>query len=337
MKRFSLLLLFLILTLFLLSLLTLISGDMPWEYVWNHFLERFSGASHGWNALLDERLPRLLVIICTGASLAVAGSVMQSLFQNALASPSVLGITAGGSLCVVLVFVNKLHFAYPQLIPLAAIGGCLFTLLFVYAIAKKQKQENSLNSIIVTGIAISAFLIAIQGAIFFAYRDQWQMILTLTEWESGTTANRSWQHAHMQLPLTIVGIWGCWYYRQEINIMTLGEEEAKNLGVETDKVRWRLFLSVSLLTGGALAAMGIIAFFGLILPNIFRRIVGPDNKLLLPICILGGSSVMLGLDLILRFFHIQALSIGNISAILGGIFFMALLFSPRYRCHSAGA
>ncbi len=287
-------------------------------------MQRLFGNSTVWNPLLDERLPRLLVLLCTGASLAVSGAVLQSLFHNPLASPSILGMSCGGSLLVTVAFMMHWHLSHPYSIPLAAFGGCLATLLLVYSLSRRN-GEVQIATLILTGIAVSTLLLAIQGALTYALRDRWQLIQTLTEWEAGSTADRNWKHVHMQLPLTLIGLWGCWRYREEINILALGEEEAKNLGVEVAKVRWRLFLCISLLTGGALAAVGLIAFFGLVLPHVIRRISGADNRSLIPHNILAGSAALLFLDVFLRTFGIQSFSIGNISTIIGGLFFLLLL------------
>ncbi len=324
MKRLTPLYLFFGLILFVGTIATLTGGAIPWNDVWHGVLNRFQNISSEWNPLLDERLPRLIVLLCTGASLAVSGAVLQALFHNPLASPSILGMSCGGSLLVTLVFFMQWHLQYPYSVPMAAFVGCLSTLLLVYGISKR-KGVIHITILILTGIAVSTLLLAVQGAITYALRDQWQLIQTLTEWEAGSTADRNWKHVHMQVPITLVGLWGCLSYRQEVNILALGEEEAKNLGVEVEKVRWHLFLCVALLTGGALAAVGIIAFFGLVLPHLIRRLCGPDSRYLVPLNIIAGSSSLLFLDVILRYFHIHAFSIGNISTILGGIFFIVLL------------
>ncbi len=306
----------------------LVQGDTPWNVAWNNALSRLHGDSIQWNPLLDERLPRLVVVLCTGASLTVASCVMQSLFQNPLAAPSVLGISSGGSLGVLGVFILGWQMVHPALIPLAAIIGSLLALSAVYYLAYCLRQPL-FDHLILTGIAMATVLLAVQHAILYAMRDHWQLIQTISEWEAGTTHDRTWQHAHMQLPLTIVGLWGCWHYRSEINLLSLGEEEAQSLGVDVKQVRWHLFLCISLLTGGSLAAMGIVPFFGLILPNILRHCLGPNCRVLIPCSLLGGSATLAGLDLTLRFLHIQALSIGHVSALFGGVFFLALLFRPR--------
>lgn len=316
------------LLLFLSIIMTLAWGDTSFSHAWEGALARLRGMPYQWNPLLDERLPRLIVLLCTGASLAVAGTVTQALFQNPLASPSVLGIPSGGSLLVVLVFILEMHYDFPYAIPISAFIGCLGTLLLVYALSRR-KGTIEMTNMVLTGIAISTLVITFQSSLIYAFRDRWHIIQTLTEWEAGSTTDRNWSHVHMQLPLTIFGLFGCWLYSKEINIMAFGEEEAQNLGVEVSKVRWRLFLCVSLLTSGSVAAIGNIAFFGLILPHLIRRYAGPDNRKLIPLSIIIGSAVLTAIDVCLRVFAIHAFSIGNISAIIGGVFFLCLLFSNR--------
>lgn len=310
------------------ALLILIIGDSSWSSVWNQAVERFQGTSSLWNPLLDERIPRLIIVLCSGAALAVSGAVMQSLFNNPLASPNILGISCGGGLMVILVFILGWHLEYPFAIPTGAFLGSLLTLMIVYLLSRSQGIVQ-LNTLVLTGIAVSSLLFAIQAAIMYALRDRWMLIQTLTEWEAGSTIDRGWKHVHMQLPLTLIGLFGCWRYRSEIDILALGEEEAQNLGVEVNKVRWRLFLCVSLLTGGAIASVGGIAFFGLVLPHLVRYIQGPANHQLIPLCILIGSTSFAAIDLLLRIFKIHSLSIGNVAAILGGVFFLILISNSR--------
>lgn len=316
--------------LFFSAVLILLWGEVPLHLVIEGMIKRFNGVPAGWNPLLDERLPRLIVILSSGASLAVSGVVMQSLFHNPLASPSGLGISSGGSLLVVLVFVMEWEFTHPYAVPIAAVIGCLTTLIFVYALSTRLGVLH-MPTLILTGIAISTLLIAIQGGILYALRDRWQLIQLLTEWEAGSTMDRTWEHVHMQLPLTLIGLAGCLYYRREIDILALGQEEALSLGVEVNKVRFHLFLCVALLTGGALAGVGIIAFYGLVLPHLMRRLVGSSHFHLIPMCILGGGAVLACMDLSLRFLQFHAFSIGNISAIIGGLFFLSLMFDNRMR------
>lgn len=305
-------------------IITCTHGAIPWSLIWASTVARITGESNLWNPLLDERLPRLIVILCTGASLAVTGAIMQALFQNPLAAPSVLGISSGGSLFVIPVFVLGWHVSYPFAISIAAFCGCLLTLLLVYSLARYQGPIQ-MHNLILTGIAISSLLLSIQGAILYSLRDQWQLIKLITEWEVGSTLDRSWKEVHMQLPLTLIGLFGAIKYRHEINLLALGDEEAIHLGVDVAKVRWRLILCVALMTGGVIAAVGMIMFYGLILPHVLRKIFGADHSRLVPLCICYGSVILLFMDLGLRIFEIKAFALGNITAIFGGISLVVLL------------
>lgn len=316
---------------FLLSLSTLFIGDTPWNEVWENLILRLQGSSETWNPLLDERLPRLIVLLATGASLAASGAVMQALFQNPLASPSILGVSVGGSLFVLPVFYYQLYAINPFAIPLAAFCGCFFTLIFVYALARRNGQVG-MDLLILTGIAVSTLFLAVQGALLYAMRNHWQLVQLFTEWESGSSSGRTWDHVHMQLPLTLVGLTGCFVYRNELNLLCLGEEEAANLGVDVEKVRWRLFLCVALLTGGTLAGIGIVPFLGLVLPHILRNLAGADCRRLIPLTILTGALSLAFIDLSLRLFNIRAFTIGNVTAMIGGSFFLCLLFKKGRSC-----
>ena len=294
----------------LVSVATLLYGEVPLNIV-------LSGLE--WNPLLQERIPRLIVLLFSGASLAVSGAVMQALFNNPLASPSVLGITAGGSLCATMLFASGLYI-YPLTIPVGTFLGCLATLFLIYTMSR------SMHQLILSGIALSTIFFALQGAIVYALRHDWQLINLIAEWDAGSTFDRSWKHVHMQLPLTIVGLVGCVYYSKTLNLLSLGEEEALSLGVDVPKVRFRLFLFVALLVGGTLASVGIIAFFGLLSPHLLRLISGANNAKLIPLCVVGGACSLAALDLLLRVLDLHTLALGNVSAVLGGIFFSIFAF-----------
>lgn len=328
MNRSRLCLAFSILALCCTALAILVQGVMPWDLVWDGAALRLTGGDSGWNPLLDERLPRLLVLGLSGASLAVAGSVMQSLFQNPLASPSVLGVSGGGSFCMLLVLVGGVHFERPMLLPLAALGGSLCSLFLVYFLAYRQGRLYP-SSLILTGIAISSLLMALHSLILYFYREEWQLIQTISEWEAGSTLDRGWRHVHMQAPLAIIGLWICLHYRREIQILVLGEEEAKMLGVEVERVRWHLFLAVALLVGGTLAAIGPLAFFGLLVPHLVRLLLRGNEQQLIVLSALSGAAALSLLDLFLRVTGLFMLSLGNLSAILGGLLFLFLLLRSQ--------
>lgn len=326
-KNFSRLYLKLFLTLFVvISFITLAFGEIPFQ----DLLLQLIHSPSSWNALRDERLPRLIVLALSGASLAVSGATMQALFQNPVASPSVLGISIGGSLLVTIILATGIHLSYPLIWPISAIFGCLLALIVVYGLARYNGAVQ-IHQLLITGIAISILLSTIQAILTYAMRDKWELMLYLTEWEAGSSYHRSWNHVNMQLPIAAIGLYGCWRYSHELDILALGDEEALNLGVDIKKVRWRLFLCIALLLGGTIAAIGIIAFYGLMIPHLFRKLIGPNNNLLIPLCMIGGAAILPGLDLGLRLFKIYYLTVGNVSAILGGIFFFLLIFGQKGR------
>lgn len=306
------------------SAILLATGQIDWDTVWKGALERIQGTTHAWNALLDERIPRLIVLLCSGASLAASGAIMQSLLQNPLAAPTILGLTAGSSLMVVLVFISGFHLVYSWSVPLAAILGSL-AILSILACMNRAHDKRPFSELILLGIALATLLLAIQQTVLYAFRDNWQLIQVVTEWEAGSSFDRSWEHVHMQLPVTIIGLAVCFYYRNEMNILALGDEEARTLGVDVRTVRWRLILSVSLLSGGATAALGSVPFFGLILPHLLRRLFSSNHRILIPLCVFGGAATLIAFDILLRQTQLHFLTIGNLSAIFGGVFFLYLL------------
>ena len=313
-----------LLTLF--SLLLLMQGKTPfWQLV-----RSLSDAA--WNPLRDERMPRLIILLASGASLAVSGAMMQALFVNPLASPAILGVSSGGSLAVTLIFLSGFQLTAPYLIPLSAIAGCLAALALVYSFAK-VRGRIALPTLLLSGIAFSTVLSALQGALLYAFRDHWQLVQTLAEWGAGSSWDRSWQQVHFQLPLSLIGLACCWKNRKELDILMLGEEEAANLGVEVKEVRLQLFVSVALLCGGALAALGLIPFFGLMIPHTARALGGLKHQSLLPRCALLGSLSLLMMDYSLRALEIFQMTIGTVSALIGGLFFLFLFFySERSSC-----
>lgn len=326
---------FLICLLISIFIMTLFVGETPWILIRPSLFTWFKNPTVVWNPLLDERLPRAIVLLCTGASLAVAGIIMQSIFQNPLASPDILGMISGGSLASSFVFVLGWHLYFPFLASIASVLGCLLALLIIFAInhslnyAKYSNlhEIHAINNsqLLLIGIAFSMVLLAIQGALHYAIKDQWHLSQMVTEWLAGSTLDRNWNHVHMQLPLTIVGLMGSWKYRAELNLLSLGEEEANRLGVEVNKIRMRLFFCVALLLGGSLAGLGVIPFFGFLVPQLGRIFLGCDHRLLIPFCFVTGSILLLAFDIALRLLSIHMLSISHLFGFVGGLFFLIML------------
>lgn len=309
----------------LCAALTLTLGSLPLEQVFEGVKGRFWGLHSQWNPLLDERLPRLLVLSASGASLAISGAVMQSLLQNPLATPGVLGVSAGSSLATLLLFMSGLQQWSFWILPLTTCLGAWAVLLLIICLWS-HLSHKSFGSLLLIGISITTVLLAIQSALLYAHKDNWPLMTAIVELEAGSSCDRCWTHVHMQMPLTLIGLACCCRYSRELNLLALGEEEALHLGVEVDKVRWRLILAVGALCGGTAAAIGNLPFYGLILPNLLRSLYGSNHRFLLPLCICAGASLLLFLDLLLRSMQWHYLTIGNLSAFLGAFFFLHLLY-----------
>lgn len=283
-----------------------------------------------WNPILDERLPRWIVLSLSGGSLTLAGACMQALFGNPLASPSSLGITSGGSLLIVLSYCLGLVPLLPISIPLLAFTGSLITLLGVYSLT--QWRGGGSVTLLLVGLAISTLLNALESSLIYSVRDRWDLVRVLYEWANASSLDRSWSDVVLQLPFCLIGNFGIWSKRREIDIMSLGEEQAIALGVDTSRLRNQLFLYISLITGSTLASMGSLPFFGLLLPHLVRLITGPRNRELLPLCLIFGAGILCLLDWVLRVTSLNFLSLGNVCAVTGAAGFVVLfLYSERSR------
>ncbi|MBS4169018.1 iron ABC transporter permease [Parachlamydia sp. AcF125] len=308
---------------FLAVVATLVQGEIPWNEVWEDLVSRWQSDPPAWNPLWDDRLPRLLVLSFTGASLPVAGIIMQSIFRNPLASPSILGVSSGASLSALFAFIFGWKSLSPCILPLACVGGAFIALLCVY----KLGRFHTSHAFILAGMAISTLITAGQDFLLHALRNERDLLQTLAEWQSGFSGNANWQHVYMQFPLTSLGLAGCWLYRREIDLFSFGEEHAAALGVDVVRTRWHLFICVALLTGSSIAVLGIIPFLGLILPHTMRLIHRPTAKELIPWSAFGGAFLLVGIDLFLRYYQFQYVSLGNLTALIGGFFFLYLLLN----------
>lgn len=313
--------------LLLISLLSLTVGETP-------FLEALKGlgVTPFWNPLWDERLPRLFILWITGASLAVAGALTQAVFANSLASPTILGISNGASLAILSVFFFGFHLTIPLFLPVAGFIGSFFSLFLIYFLSKKM-EIHSIKALLLMGIALSSFLGSIEGAILFALRGEWEFIRAVTEWKAASTYFLTWSDFHLQFPLALSGIFLAISFSQELDLLSLGEEEASHLGLNVQKTRWQIFSVIALLLGSALITLGEVPFLGLIIPHIARLMRGATHKKLLLTCSLQGAIALTTIDFITRSFPFLHLSITHLMGALGGFFFIGLLFSKRRLCY----
>ena len=150
---------------------------------------------------------------------------------------------------------------------------------------------------------------------------------SITMWSMGSFSMRGWSYVKAGIPFFIIGILGVSFYFKEMDVLTFGEEAAKTIGVDTNKVKRKLFLFVAILTGSAVALSGTIGFIDLIVPHLVRKIFGPNHKIVIPMCILLGGSFMVLTDLVARtIISPSELPVGAITALIGGPFFAYIYF-----------
>lgn len=270
--------------------------------------------------VMEVRLPRILTAALVGGGLAVAGAVFQAILLNPLADPYTLGISSGAafgaSLAIILSIFGITIPAWFS-IPTFAFLGAMATLIGVFSLASTDNRLSS-NSLILSGVIIASILSAGIGFIKYLADEQVSIIIF---WLMGSFVGRSWGDVTTTLVVIIPGLLFMLYYARDLNIMALGERTADTLGVETARVKKQLLVCASLVTAVAVSVSGIIGFVGLIIPHLLRMILGPDNRILLPACFLGGAILLLGADTITRAWLPSEIPIGVLTSLIGGPFF----------------
>lgn len=274
----------------------------------------------------EIRLPRIILALVTGASLALAGAGMQGLLRNPLAEPGILGVSSGAALFAVVVLYFGLIGWSSWLLPAAAICGSLFSLLIVMLISGARATVTTL---ILAGVAVGAFfsgLIALALSLApnpFAAQE-------LSLWLMGSVANRDMHQVSLVLPFLLVGAILVLRAGRYLQALTLGEDTALSLGFPVLKERVLLLLGVALLVGASVAVTGVIGFAGLIVPHIMRFYVKNDPGRLLVSSALAGALLMLWMDLIAQIIPTTTeIRVGVMFTLLGGPFFLYLLLRKK--------
>jgi len=285
-----------------------------------------SGDSVAHAVFWNVRLPRVTLAIVVGASLAVAGVVMQGIFRNPLAEPATVGVSGGAAVGAVIAITLGLSRITLGVQVFAFIGGTLATAV-VYGLSRVDGKTD-IVTLILTGIAINALSGALIGlAVFVADDDQ---IRTVTFWSLGSLGLATWRAVAMVLPLAIIGIAMSTRFSRTLDLMSLGDRPAEHVGVPVERVRLQTIAIIGLLASSAVAATGIIAFVGLIVPHILRLAMGPKHRDLLWSSALLGAIVTLLADLAARTLLSPAeLPLGVLTALIGAPFFLWLLRKMR--------
>lgn len=278
------------------------------------------------------RLPRILVALLAGMSLAVAGAILQGMIRNPLASPDVLGITGGAAAAVVTfltLFSDENHSLTISIhwLPLAAFLGATITALLVYVLSWKNGMAQL--RLVLIGVGISALmqacttLLMITGPIYRASQ--------ANVWITGSVYGASWKHVTLLAPWALILLAISFLSVRKMNIQELGDELAIGAGVSLQKQRFFLLLLSTALTGGAVAFAGGIGFVGLMAPHMARRLVGSSFGALLPASALLGAILVMAADLAGRMlFAPMEIPAGVFTAAIGAPYFVYLLYKSRY-------
>ena len=272
------------------------------------------------------RLPRVLLAFMVGGSLAASGAIVQSVLKNQLASPYTLGISSGASLGVGILIITGASISVLGRLTMPVVGFLcsLITMVIVLKFSEKVDRGMSNTTIILAGMVISLFFSAVLTTISALAQDKMQIIIM---WSMGSFSMRGWSYVKAGLPFFVIGILGVSFYFKEMDVLTFGEDEAKAIGVDTNKVKRRLFLFVAVLTGSAVALSGTIGFIDLIAPHVVRKIFGSKHAYVIPMSVVLGGCMMIITDLISRTIVAPSeLPVGAITALIGGPFFAYIYF-----------
>ena len=267
------------------------------------------------------RLPRILVGGFVGMALAVAGATMQGLFRNPMADPGIIGVSAGGALGAVVAIATGLTGLFFLALPSFAFVGAVAATFLVYGIAAVG-GHFSMATLLLAGVAVNAFLGAVISAIIILLPDN-EALREILFWLAGGLDSRAWEHVHISAPLIVGAAVVILVRARDLNLLMLGDDEARALGVRVGLTRVALLAAAALATGAAVAVSGTIAFVGLVTPHILRLVLGPDHRVLIPLSALAGAVFVIVADTFARTIIQPAeFRVGVLTAFVGAPFFV---------------
>jgi iron complex transport system permease protein len=273
------------------------------------------------------RLPRVLAAALVGAALALAGVVFQALLRNPLASPDTLGVSAGAALGAVLAITFDADFSLLGVtaVPLASFAGSLGALIIVYGLSAARRRGTSTLVLLLAGVTLSSLLAALSA--FVRYLADFTETLRTVRWLMGSLDVGAFAPiAVAAVPLT-AAVAGFATLPRVLDLVSMGVESAAARGVDIARAERVALVSASLATGAAVALAGPVGFVGIVVPHLVRLIVGADHRIVLPASALFGASFLIGCDLVARVaFAPTELPVGVVTALIGGPFFLWLLF-----------
>ncbi|WP_019219712.1 FecCD family ABC transporter permease [Bartonella florencae] len=284
--------------------------------------------------LIDIRLPRVILGLLVGSSLAVSGVLMQGLFRNPLADPGIVGVSAGAGLGAVLAIVVGIAFPIsfasflePYKVIIGAFFGGLLSTIVLYTIATHH-SFTSIATMLLAGIALGALSSAVVGTLIFIANDQ--QLRDITFWNLGSLAGATWLKVWLIFPFICIALLFSPFLSRALNALALGEAVAGHIGFHIQRIKNSAIFLVALMCGSAVAVSGGIGFIGIVVPHILRQLIGPDHRYLIPCSALLGAALLIFADTFARLIVAPAeLPIGIVTALVGAPFFLWILIKKR--------
>ena len=284
-----------------------------------------SGSDQAVTVVWQIRLPRIAAALMAGAALAAAGAAYQTLFRNPLVSPDILGVSAGAGLGAVLgIFLSLPVFG----IQLLAFAGGMAAVALVGLVASAVRHTDHTLVLVLTGVVVGA-LAGAMTSLLKVLADPYDQLPAITFWLLGSLASVTPDDIWPVLPAVLIGLVPLVLLGWRINVLSLGDDEARALGVETGRLRLMVIAAATLATAAVTALAGVLGWVGLVIPHIARMLVGPDFTRLLPVSLLLGAGYLLIVDTLARAISGTEVPLGILTAVVGAPFFIWLLARGR--------
>lgn len=273
--------------------------------------------------LIDIRLPRTVLAVLAGASLGLAGAVLQGVMRNPLADPGVIGVSSMAALGAVLAF----YFGLWSVAGGGIVGAlCAALLLMILA-----GRAPGILTLMLAGVALSSLAVALT-ALALNLAPSPLAAYEIMVWLMGSVADRSWTHVETAAPFILIG-WGLLFATgRGLAALALGEDVARSLGINLGRLRMMAIVGTAFCVGASVAVTGSIGFVGLVVPHLLRPLVGHDSRRLLPVSALGGAILLLAADIVIRLVAVgPELKLGVATALVGAPFFLTLVLRMRGR------
>ncbi len=312
------------LVLFLISLFWGRYSISPWTVI-QVLLSRIFPIEQSWSdtvetVIFEVRLPRAVIAMMVGAGLSISGASYQGMFRNPLVSPDILGVSAAAGFGACLAILMSLNEVMTQV--LAFIFGIIGVML-AYLISRVYRTTPILM-LVLSGVVVGAFFSALIGLTKYV-ADPYTKLPEITFWLMGSLSTASYRDVFTILPSMFIGTTGLLLVSWRINILAMGDDEARSLGIRTELLKGIVIFCCTVITAAAVCISGIIGWVGLVIPHITRMIVGPDHRVLLPASIAIGSAFLLFVDNLARTLTAAEIPLGILTAIIGAPAFAYLL------------